>query len=119
MDDDKCTVDGCPNHTEYGVVGIRDGRVDHRLYCKTHYYQYKMNTDGMTPKPKKKKPTSKVEKEFKNAGLRVQAKNSGTQLVLTKKYTKVDYWPTTQKWYNRTTGESGVGKKGVFTNFGL
>lgn len=109
---DPCDV--CGKRAEVGVISIHA----HRSFCKPHYNQYRRERDEDRPTKKKREP-SKLEKEFKDAGLRVSTKNSGTQLVVAKKFTKVDYWPTTQRWYNRNTGESGIGKKGVFTNFGL
>lgn len=114
--EDPCLICGKESHV--GAVGIQNGEVYHHHYCNTCHYKRKMRQDDSHPVKPKKQP-SKIEKEFRDAGLRVQPKNSGTQLVIGKKFTKVDYWPTTQKWYNRNTGESGVGKKGVFTNFGL
>lgn len=116
-DGTKCMV--CGGRAEVGVIGMGDdGHIRHHSFCKSHYQEYKREENGTTPTKPKPKP-SKLEKEFKDAGLRVQSKNQGTQLVIAKKFTKVDYWPTTQRWYNRQTGESGIGKKGVYTNFEL
>ncbi len=117
--DDSCIE--CKAPSICGVIGFRDGTIYHKHFCKPCYHKYKMRfSDSEIDKKLKKKPKpSKIEKEFKDAGLRVQAKNSGTQLVIAKKFTRVDYWPTTQRWYNRNTGESGIGKEGVFPHFGL
>lgn len=118
-EDNSCIV--CRGESVCGVIGYRDGSIYHNHYCGPCYYRYKtrFSDSAIDANKKKKKPVSKIEKEFKDAGLRVQTKNDGTQLVLAKKFTRVDYWPTTQRWYNRNTGESGVGKEGVFPHFDL
>jgi hypothetical protein len=94
--------------TKIGVIGMGDDHhITHRHYCNRCYNKEKF---GLENSPKASKPKYP---EWTKKGIRVTEKNKGVQLVLKKGFCIVDFWPTTEVWVPRGTGERSVGKESL------
>jgi len=100
---DPCEV--CGEKSEVGCVGVSKGEVYHHSYCNKCYNRIKLG--NQTHKPKRE--ASPTEIRLKKLGFRIKALNKGQQLVLKRRAQIVDFWPSSEKFVIRSTGETGTG----------
>jgi hypothetical protein len=99
--------DKCPDRATVGVVGLKNGEVYHHSYCDKHFNKMKMDSKVRGSKPSR--VVTEDELALRELGFRMKSINKGKQLVLTKKFVKIDFWPASGKFLIRNTNESGVG----------
>lgn len=105
---DSCKV--CGGTSSVGCHGFRSNELVSEYYCETHYNQKKFGlSNSEKEKVTPRTAQSPVIGQLQDLGIRYKTLNGGIQLVLNHSGHTIDYWPTTGKYYDRSSRMRGQG----------